>query len=85
MNALGVQRDLPEDGLWERSVTSMLPWGCSGARAGGRVWCLPVGLWVSLCCSTVGDRVASRMAPVKLVHDTETEPTSFQLNLRKDV
>ena len=31
----------------------------------------------------MGDRVAGRMRPVKLVHSGETEPTSFQLNVRK--
>ena len=70
-----------------KSVTSMLRWGYSGARAGGRVLvppCWSLG-FENMCCSTVGDRDAGRVSLVKLVHHAETEPTSFQLNLRKDV
>ena len=60
--------------------------GCSHRTPTGPIEeSFPIDLWISWCCSSVVDRVAGRMGPVKLVHDGETEPTSFQLNLRKDV
>ena len=47
--------------------------------------CWSLGFEIVCCCSTVADRVVDRVAPVKLVDDAETEPTSFQLNLRNEV
>ena len=55
LNVLGVQGDLPEDGLWEIchiDVTLHLCWGLGEKESG------TFGLGISLCYLYVGNRVA---------------------------
>ena len=83
MNVLGVQGDLPEDGLWEIchiDVTLDLCWGLGERKS--RVL-LVSGSRCATCRWEIESR--SRAGPVKFVHDSEAELTSFQLNPQKDV